>query len=410
MQDRYTVTAGPGAPADSKPLLQIEAAERDQQARVRQDPRPIGEVEHDGASVPLMDGNFQTVVGLDEPREGVHQVVSVITAMQAEADGRTLEDLVVPGDQMRDAKGRVIGCRGMMAAAEAWPRAGHRPQVAIFGSVARSGGNLGSDIDVAYQGLDPQDAFRIVATWAVRERPVTWLRAVDMHCLPATGVNRKTIDMGVLEIPRPARLDGEDGSVPVDEGVIVLHGDRRVGYRDVRSVASILRRVEALIASRVDIEHAATMATKTIWQGGGEVVFHEEPGPYYSHYEVGCLGPIRRSLARLERTIKGQDTLDAMRRAGFPLGSLRHILEGRPIHAAAKAKIDMGSPGGAGGLKSIRFQQGSVGPVHGGPWFTSDADLLHWLRTGEVAKGQTPESIPSSVEAQARENAVKPAS
>lgn len=48
------------------------------------------------------------------PREvAVYYVVSVITAQAVRGSGRTTEDLLTPGQQLRDDAGRVVGCRSL---------------------------------------------------------------------------------------------------------------------------------------------------------------------------------------------------------------------------------------------------------------------------------------------------------
>jgi len=48
------------------------------------------------------------------PREvAVYYVVSTIAAEAARSSGRTTEDLLVPGQQIRDEAGRIIGCQSL---------------------------------------------------------------------------------------------------------------------------------------------------------------------------------------------------------------------------------------------------------------------------------------------------------
>ncbi len=48
------------------------------------------------------------------PREpAVYYVVSTIAADAARRAGRTTEDLLVPGQQVRDETGRIVGCRSL---------------------------------------------------------------------------------------------------------------------------------------------------------------------------------------------------------------------------------------------------------------------------------------------------------
>jgi hypothetical protein len=44
----------------------------------------------------------------------VYYVISTITADAARHNGRTTEDLLTPGQQIRDASGRVVGCRSLV--------------------------------------------------------------------------------------------------------------------------------------------------------------------------------------------------------------------------------------------------------------------------------------------------------
>lgn len=65
------------------------------------------------AGIPTSTVLFSGVEGLPEPRPGVCYVVSTITAEAAEASGRATDDLLTPGEQVRDAAGRIIGCRSL---------------------------------------------------------------------------------------------------------------------------------------------------------------------------------------------------------------------------------------------------------------------------------------------------------
>ena len=75
-------------------------------ARVTSTSSPVGEVE----GVPLHRTSFGAVEGLDDPQEGVVQIVSAM--VRAALPGRT--DLASPGDLVRDGAGQVIGCRGLI--------------------------------------------------------------------------------------------------------------------------------------------------------------------------------------------------------------------------------------------------------------------------------------------------------
>lgn len=62
-------------------------------------------------SIPVELIVFTTVHGLPAPRDGVHLIVPLLTAIavQTEAPGR--KDLLVPFAQVRNSEGTVVGCR-----------------------------------------------------------------------------------------------------------------------------------------------------------------------------------------------------------------------------------------------------------------------------------------------------------
>ena len=81
-------------------------------ARCAEDRAEVGTVDlPGGAQVPLRVVGFGVVTGLPTPRDGVLYVVSRATA---EAAGR--DDVVYPDEQVRDADGRIIGCRALARA------------------------------------------------------------------------------------------------------------------------------------------------------------------------------------------------------------------------------------------------------------------------------------------------------
>lgn len=79
----------------------------DGEARARQTDVSVDEI----LEIPVVKTEFGEVVGLPEPRTGVHLIVSFITARAALAHGRTTADLLIPSKPVRDGQNRVIGCR-----------------------------------------------------------------------------------------------------------------------------------------------------------------------------------------------------------------------------------------------------------------------------------------------------------
>ena len=75
----------------------------------------MGSVEVNGEQLPVTKTVFGGTADLPAPAEGVRLVVSLITANAAQAEGRSTDDLLVVGDVVRDAGGRIIGTTGFGA-------------------------------------------------------------------------------------------------------------------------------------------------------------------------------------------------------------------------------------------------------------------------------------------------------
>lgn len=116
----------PGAPPTEKPLLILPPpASRGDVARVDVAVIPGWSIDlGDGVRVRTVSQRWGQITGLAEPQAGVYQVVSTIVAAAARHHGRTTRDLLVPGDHVRDAIGRIVGCRGLCEAFDAMPTLG----------------------------------------------------------------------------------------------------------------------------------------------------------------------------------------------------------------------------------------------------------------------------------------------
>lgn len=94
--------------ADGAPLT---VAPSGQVARVSQSLRQVGQWD----SIPLVQGTFGEVVGLPPQEDGVLLIVSAL--VRAALPARV--DLASPAELVRDAEGRVIGCRALEVNGEA---------------------------------------------------------------------------------------------------------------------------------------------------------------------------------------------------------------------------------------------------------------------------------------------------
>lgn len=75
-------------------------------ARISSTNENAGEMVVNGESIPLITQEFGEVVGLPEEKEGTLFIVSGLIFSNSDRN-----DLLVPGEQVRDDKGRVIGCK-----------------------------------------------------------------------------------------------------------------------------------------------------------------------------------------------------------------------------------------------------------------------------------------------------------
>ncbi len=77
-------------------------------ARCSVDRMMVDEVLCDGIHVPVNRTCFGAVEGLPEPFE---DTIYIVSSLVAQAAGR--EDVMIPDDTVRDADGRIIGCRAL---------------------------------------------------------------------------------------------------------------------------------------------------------------------------------------------------------------------------------------------------------------------------------------------------------
>ena len=75
-------------------------------ARISSTNESAGELQVNGESIPLITQQFGEVIGLPQEKEGTLFIVSGLIFANSER-----EDLLVPGEQVRDDAGRVIGCK-----------------------------------------------------------------------------------------------------------------------------------------------------------------------------------------------------------------------------------------------------------------------------------------------------------
>jgi len=65
-------------------------------------------------AIPTTTTRYTDVIDLPAPQPGVYLVVSMVVPPVAEARGRWTGDLLIPGQQVRDGAGRIVGCQSLV--------------------------------------------------------------------------------------------------------------------------------------------------------------------------------------------------------------------------------------------------------------------------------------------------------
>lgn len=116
----HDLTIYPNGTPSEAPII-IKAATREHIARVTTIDQVLRRDACLEGIVPITATQWGRIVGLPDYADGVAHVVSVVVVEAARAAGRTTEDLYVPGGQIRDGSGRIIGCASIGVAATAMP-------------------------------------------------------------------------------------------------------------------------------------------------------------------------------------------------------------------------------------------------------------------------------------------------
>ena len=82
-------------------------------ARVSAQTTTVGYFRINGVTVPRTHTVYGQVEGLPDPTPGVIYIVSGMIVSALASQGIHRDDLLVPGMQVRDEAGRVIGCRSL---------------------------------------------------------------------------------------------------------------------------------------------------------------------------------------------------------------------------------------------------------------------------------------------------------
>jgi hypothetical protein len=116
----HAISIYPSA-VDDGPSLVLPAAPRDQIARVAGLDVRHHVIELAPGAAPITKSSWGRIIGLPSPAEEVMHVVSVVVVEAARAASRSIADLLVPGGQIRNASGQIVGCSSLGLAESALP-------------------------------------------------------------------------------------------------------------------------------------------------------------------------------------------------------------------------------------------------------------------------------------------------
>lgn len=95
---------------ENQPILTVETTTV---ARVSAQTTTVGYFRINGVTVPRTHTVYGQVEGLPDPTPGTIYIVSGMIVSALAQQGIHRDDLLVPGQQVRDEQGRVIGCRSL---------------------------------------------------------------------------------------------------------------------------------------------------------------------------------------------------------------------------------------------------------------------------------------------------------
>ncbi len=194
---------------------------------------------------------------------------------------------------------------------------------------------------------------------------------------------------GIRKRSRPGRLVGEPGDVPLDEAVVPIFGEPGITLITMITLPAIIRRAARLLGPRAKgTYHRAAPTVPQVaeqvdatWLGRVDIVIVDAGDAARTEYSASSSAALRRAIGKLGERWPALSA--ALAERGRPMRTLDAVVSGA-ISASALADMARGRPGGGAG-PTLRISRDNIGPVHGGPAFTSDAEAAAWLTGGDGA-------------------------
>lgn len=133
----------------------------------------------DGTAIPTSWVTYTRLEELPSPATDIYYVVSLVVAQAAAATHRSTADLLTPGEQVRDASGRIVGCKSLARVGRGIPSFRWRDQrEAFIAECICQGGSsdVGAEREVGHLGRYPRN----YASAVLREPATTAARPGDL--------------------------------------------------------------------------------------------------------------------------------------------------------------------------------------------------------------------------------------
>jgi hypothetical protein len=114
----------------------------------------------DGTAIPTSWVTYTRLDDLPDPATDVYYVISLVVAQAAAVTHRTTADLLTPGEQVRDDKGRIVGCKSLARVGRGIPSFRWRDQRDAFVAESlRQGGSsdVGAERETGHLGRYPRN-------------------------------------------------------------------------------------------------------------------------------------------------------------------------------------------------------------------------------------------------------------
>lgn len=164
----------------------------------------------DGTAIPTSWVTYTRLDDLPAPAPDVYYVVSLVVAQAAAATHRTTADLLTPGEQIRDDKGRIIGCKSLARVGRGIPVFRWRDQREAFvAECLRQGGSgdVSTEREVGHLGRYARNYSSAAVAYTADEPVTTAARPGDRVTFYCTTRNGRGVHLTGVPFSTVAEMD-----------------------------------------------------------------------------------------------------------------------------------------------------------------------------------------------------------